>query len=128
MNLFLISLAYGRFHYGQGLILLGRLGFDFSRFWFRFFSIADLGRTFFSPWQRLGEDYKKSFNPQAWAETFLINTLMRLFGMGVKSLIFGGWILATAGTVIFSLLTFIVWLLLPFLIGLIFLLGGRLIF
>lgn len=113
MELVLLPFAYFRWHYGRALLGWWYLWRNFIWFWFRFFSIADLGRTFFSPWRRLGEGYGQTFNLEKWLESFLVNTLMRLVGIIVKTVILIIWLLAVLGTIISGLLALVVWVLLP---------------
>lgn len=116
MTFNLIFPAYFIWHYGAAFT--GLLALYKTALWFtwRFFSVGTLIRTLFSPWRRLGEEYKKGFDPEAFFGTLLVNTLMRIIGaifrlvlvvIGMATLL----IVALGG-----LATFVVWTLMPALV------------
>src|SRR3989338_4173067 len=113
MPLFAVPLAYLGWHYTLALRDLIGLARNFLAFVAHFFSLTILVKTFFSPWRRLDENYQKGFNPGAWLQTFILNTLMRLFGVFCRFwlILVGGLIwLVTFGL---AILAFLVWLILP---------------
>ncbi len=93
------------------------------RFIYHFFSLPTLIKTFFAPWRRLGEQYRKVFDPGAWFETFILNALMRLLGMFFRLwlILTGLAVLAVASVA--AVVIFIFWLILPLAVAIIFL-GG----
>lgn len=116
MNVAVVLGSYFFWHYtlafGELLILYR----DFLWFIGRWFSFGVLLRTLFSPWRRLGEKYRGGFNLGAWAETLMINLLMRLVGLVFRlGLLFIGLILWLAAALL-GLGFFLLWPLLPFLI------------
>lgn len=76
------------------------------------FSLSLMFRTFFEPFERLGERYHRG-NISAFFETFVVNTLMRMVGMVVRFcvIIIGLtlWIFAA----VFCLAGVLVWIMLP---------------
>lgn len=87
-------------------------------FWFvsHLFSIKELLKTFFSPWQRLGERYGGGFDIAKWFEVKAVNTLMRLVGMFIRLTMIILGVLSLVVTSILSVCILIVWTLLPALI------------
>jgi hypothetical protein len=80
--------------------LLGIIG-NFLWFFYEFFSIPLLLKTLFVPFHRLQETAQKGFKPSAWAEAFIVTTLMRLVGAFLRIL------LITIG-IFFMILTIVV--------------------
>ena len=95
-------------------------------FVFHFFSIGLLLRTFASPWQRLGEAYSRS-SGSSFFETFVINTIMRLVGMCVRTVVIACGLVALACTFILELCAAVVWVFMPFIIVFLFVSGLRLL-
>ena len=75
---------YFAWHYTGGLLACLRLWADFLWFIYHFFSAPVIMRTLFTPWRRLGEPYRSGFDPERALETFIVNLLMRLFGLVVR--------------------------------------------
>ncbi|HEY4476907.1 MAG TPA: hypothetical protein VJB69_02940 [Candidatus Paceibacterota bacterium] len=84
MILFTFFSRYFAWHYTNGLVGCIRLLADFLWFIYHFFSIPVLGRTLFTPWRRLGESYRRGFDPEGVLETIIVNVLMRLFGLVMR--------------------------------------------
>ncbi len=84
LKLFLSGIIW---HYTKAYVEIIRLFRDFIWFILHLFSVKDLSRTIFYPWQRLGEPYQGGFNISAWFSAFVVNTLMRLVGFVVKSFV-----------------------------------------
>lgn len=116
--------AYLSWHYSAALLALFNIWRNFVWFTYHFFSIGLLTRTLFSPWRRLGEDYKKgSLDVESWFETLVVNTLMRAVGVLVRLavIIFGS--LALVLITIAILPALVAWLFLPLAAGAL-LIGG----
>ena len=82
---------------------------------FNFFSVSLLFRTFFSRFERMGEDYKKGFNIGENLSTFVINTLMRIVGMGIRSIVIIVGLLCVLLAFLFGIILGILWMLFPLL-------------
>ncbi len=104
---------YAVWHYGTALRDQVRIASNFVWFCKEFFSFSILVRTFFSPFHRLDEGYAKGFRPGAWAETFLLNMLMRIVGAGARTVVLIVGALVTSLVCIGAVLVFVVWLLAP---------------
>lgn len=121
-----LCFSYFFWHYTRALAEL--LGICRNLLWFvyHFFSLGVLGKTLFSPWQKLDEPYKKGFRPSAFFETFVINIVMRIVGFLVRSfvIIFGAtiWLIVLIAEAVF----FLSWLLLPLVIVVFIVSGVRL--
>ena len=76
---------YFGWHYRLALVAWWRIYRNLLWFLFNFFSVALLFRTLAAPWRRLNEAYPKGFNPGVIVETLVVNGLMRLFGLAVRS-------------------------------------------
>lgn len=126
MNWWRVFLAYFKWHYSQGILSLLERWRDFIWFWTKFFSLRDLLATFFLPWRRLGETYA-GFNPRAWLETFLLNTMLRIVGVIIRTVIVAIWLILVIGTILAGVLALVVWLIWPLIIVLLILVGLHLI-
>jgi len=111
---------YILWHYTLGLAAATAFGFHLVRFLINFFSLGLLAKTLFAPWRRLGETYAQGLQPNAWFETLIVNTLMRLVGVIIRlSLIVIGLIVSGLAACL-ALVVVVLWLAVPILfIGLI---------
>ncbi len=114
MNLFHNAGAYFVWHYSQGIRDLSHLWGSLIAWAWHFFSIPQLLRTLFSPWQRM--DYKlrqPGLHPGQFFGDLIISLLMRLFGFLVRiPTILLGLILLVFMCFLFPLAV-LIWLLLP---------------
>jgi hypothetical protein len=78
------------------------------------FSLSLMLRTFFQPFERLGEHYSGG-GIQTFFETFIVTTLMRLVGMAVRSCILIVGVVALICACAFVVCGICVWIVLPFL-------------
>lgn len=127
MPLATLPFAYLGWHYSIALkdfVVIARNSLTFV---YHFFSLPILLRTFFSPWRRLGESYKKGFYPGEWLQTFILNLIMRLFGIFLRFwlILFGFLVLVV--DIFLILLFLILWLVLPFVIIILFVAGLNLL-
>ncbi len=70
-----------RFGLSEYLYAWGRV----HRFFFEYFSVGLLARSFFAPFHRISERKKPGFDLEDITETFVINVLMRIVGALVRS-------------------------------------------
>ncbi len=124
MKFFMIAPYYLYWHYTRGLAELSKNLFNFLIFELNFFSVKDLLTTLFSPFQRLRESYGNSIvDFESIASAFVVNTLMRIIGFIVRSVILiTAFIVLTISTLLVPILL-LLWLVLPLLL-LIFLFGA----
>ena len=125
MKFFMIGPYYLYWHYTRGISELSKNLFNFIIFQFHYFSVKDLIFTFFSPFQRLKEEYSpNSFEIEKILSTFVLNTLMRIVGMLVRSVLLSIAIICIVISLILVPIILLTWLILPVL--LLFLFGGSL--
>ncbi len=118
---------YIKWHYSQAILDIVGIIKNFLWFFYDFFSISLLLKTFFKPFRRLGEDYNKGLDLQAIAESFIINTLMRFVGMLLRTLLIIMGVICIIFTLLFGLFFIISWLLAPLLVLFLILFGLKLI-
>ena len=103
-------------HYTFALKNIFGISTNFIWATFHFFSLSLLARSFFAPWERLNEAYRKGMGIGDFFGTLFINLLMRLIGAFLRGLvIFGGMILAFL-LILSSVMIYILWLALPLLV------------
>lgn len=113
MNLVSIIPQYITWHYTKSmkdfLSLWSRL------FWFVafFFSFKDLFKTFFSPFARLNETYKKGFNLGDFMSTLVVNILMRIVGVLIRTCIILLGLISFILAAVLGAVLFIIWITLP---------------
>ena len=115
--------SYLMWHYTSAIKDFLKVSGNFVWFFYHFFSIPVLVETFFSPFKRMGEQYKKGFDIGAFLGTFVVNTLMRIVGVISRTLVIGVGIVTIILVVTLSLALFGVWLILPALVPTLFLMG-----
>lgn len=86
-------------------------------------------KTFFSPWKRMHEEKPPAgtFDPGYYAGSILVNILMRMVGMGVRSIIILLSLLVLAVIFTFGMLFIAFWFIAPFAIFIIFFNGLALV-
>jgi len=87
MKFLRIFLGYVKWHYTRAIISLSITWKNLSRFLFEYFSIKPLLLNFFSPWKRKIDAYKKGSGLDKWFESIVINIIMRIVGMIVRSVV-----------------------------------------
>ena len=106
-------LAYGKWHYSQGLRELFGVAGNFLWFVAHFFSFKLLLKTLFVPWKRLGENYEGGFNLSAFASSLIVNGLMRVVGFATKTVVLFVGFISYILVLIFSFFILIIWVLAP---------------
>lgn len=114
----LIIPYYIRWHYGRGVAEGIAIYKDVVWFLYNFFSISVLLRTFFSPWERLGEEYvkKPGIHPGEYFSTLTVNTIMRGVGILLRTGIIIAGLIAVAVASVAGVAVFIGWIGLPLII------------
>ncbi len=113
MKFAILPLHYLWWHYTLALRDLTVVSGNLLWFIYRFFSLPSLVKTLFSPWRRLGEGYRRGFNPQAFLETLVVNTLMRIVGVIFRLVMIAVGLMALVVAILVGILFFIFWFLLP---------------
>jgi len=126
MNMLSFLLGYLGWHYSTGFAEIKNFNWLLLRRVWDGFSLKSILRTFFSPWKRMAEEYKRG-RPEEWFGTLIVNSLMRLVGMAVRSLIIIiGFLIFFLG-IIFSVCLLIAWALWPIMILILFFMGVKLL-
>ena len=71
----------------------------------------------------MGEQYKEGLDIEAFFETFVVNTLMRIVGVVARIFVIGAGIVTIVLAVVLGIALFGVWILLPAFVPTLFLMG-----
>ncbi len=113
----MIGPYYIYWHYTQGLAELIKNFWNFVIFELHFFSVTDLLRTLFSPFQRLKENYGGNITDlENILSTFVVNIIMRIIGLLVRTFILVFAFVSLTLTFLLFPLIIIFWLVLPVLL------------
>jgi hypothetical protein len=128
MRALLIVPYYIHWHYSRALHGIIAIAGNIIWFIWNFFSIGILAKTLFAPWQRLQEAHHRGFDLGGYVSTMLLNTIMRFVGFLIRFI----FIIIGLATIAFAFLAtigvFIVWLLLPVVVVVMFIFGIILLF
>ena len=83
----LIIFSYFKWHYSQSLKDAVSIWRNFLVFFYHFFSIGILARTFFKPWRKMKEHYGGGLDMANLFESFIVNSVLRIVGMVLRSFI-----------------------------------------
>ena len=111
---------YLGWHYGRGTVETIVIFKDFLLFVPKFFSIGTLFKTLFSPFQRLTERYGGGLNLGDLAQVIIVNVLMRIVGFIVRLFFIIIGLIAFIATFLLEVILFIIWMAMPFIIALTF--------
>lgn len=113
MHPLLIIPHYLAWHYTRGLRDVYTRARDFLWFVWHMFSLPTMVQTFFEPFQRLGVDAPKGFNPERFFEALVTTTVMRIVGMCMRTgvLILG--VLSLCSVFCIAVCFAFLWLLIP---------------
>jgi hypothetical protein len=126
--MFRFILSYFIWHYSLALKDIYNLILHFLEFIYHFFSIKVLSKTLFSPWRKLDEPYKGGLNVSLFFETFVVNVIMRVVGFFMRFFIIIVGFACLLLTVLGGVASYIVWILLPFILILLTVSSIRLLF
>ncbi len=116
MHLLYLIPFYAKWHYTEGLIDLARNWKSFIAFVLHFFSLGLLVRTWFAPFGRLDEEYKKGLDAEAFFETLVANTLMRVVGFVLRTFVIVMGLFSLLMVVALGPVVFVLWTFAPFII------------
>ncbi|MFA5291342.1 MAG: hypothetical protein WC385_03510 [Candidatus Paceibacterota bacterium] len=120
---------YFIWHYGRAISDLTRIYRNLIAFTFTFFSVSVLVQSFFAPWRRMGEDYpERSVDPFDYFSTFLVNLIMRLVGIFMRTIVIVLGMVATLLVILSYPVALAIWITLPFLAVIVFFIGFGLLF
>lgn len=128
MKLLIFPLSYLVWHYTLAIrdfaIIIGNLLW----FLYHYFSIPILLKTLFSPWRRLAESYSHNIlRPNDFFSTLIVNSLMRVFGFLVRTVMILTGILMWLSSLVLGILAMAFWILLPIIIPALIFFGSYLI-
>ena len=123
MHLLYLIPFYIKWHYTEGFKDLSRNWKSFIAFVLHFFSIGLLFRTWFAPFGRLDEEYRKEFGAEVFFETLVTNTLMRVVGFVLRAFVIVIGLLTLLFMVVLGPVALVLWALAPFIILFLFTLG-----
>ncbi len=123
MPFLFLPASYFAWHYSRSLAEYWQVAGNLIWFVFNFFSINILIKTLLSPWHRLQDEPVPITKPIKFLEGFIVNFMMRLVGLIIRLslLVFG--LIFTLASIVVAVVGFIIWFLMPVLIGLAFI-GG----
>jgi hypothetical protein len=108
-----LALYYIRWHYSHGVTDLIGIVRNFLWFFYEFFSIPLLLKTFFVPFHRLAVTATQGFHPEEWFEAFIVTTLMRIVGAFMRTLLIVLGLALMLATLLIGLGVLVVWLMAP---------------
>lgn len=123
-----LFLSYLWWHYTSALADLVRNYFNFVGFLKNFFSLGLLTKTLFAPWRRMGEKYGSILDFGNFFGSLIVNTLMRLVGLVIKSIIIIFGLAVIFLSVFVFIAIFVFWLAAPLLIIFLFVFSLGLLF
>lgn len=113
MKAALVIPSYIAWHYSTALREIWGISTNFVWFLYHFFSIPILLKTLVAPWHKLGEKYKKGFDPGALLSTFVINTILRVVGFVVRIVVIIFALFLIVSLVAVTLAFYVLWLAAP---------------
>lgn len=116
MNALALIPYYIIWHYSIAFRDIFRVWKNFLWFIFHFFSVGIILKTFISPWRRLSEEKGKIFEPRQFFSALAINTLMRIVGVFIRTVMLIVAFTAIVLVFIAGILFFVFWAFAPFLI------------
>jgi len=129
MRFLAVVVHYLIWHYTRALVEFSHIYKNIIAFVYNFFSVPILIRSYFAPWRRMGEAYPKNvLNFAELGSVLAVNLIMRLVGVVMRTVMIIVGLVVTVVAIIFYPVLLILWLLLPFIITVLILLGLGLLF
>ncbi len=117
MGLFIVFGDYIHWHYSRAFSDIFHIWRNVTYFVFNFFSIPLLLRTLFSPWKRIEATREtQGLDIGDFISTKIVNTIMRLIGALMRGSLIVVGLFFVGLSVVFGLLFFVLWTLLPFVV------------
>jgi len=111
-----IILGYLKWHYGKALATTFAFWKNILVYLFNYFSLKNLIGNFFAPWKRLADSYPKQFNFKVYFGIFIVNTIMRIVGIIMRTIIIIIGLFVCVIYVVFLPASLLFWLALPVII------------
>ncbi|MFA5736854.1 MAG: hypothetical protein WCX70_00605 [Candidatus Paceibacterota bacterium] len=129
MNILSVIGHYFFWHYSIALFRFTLIYRDILFFIKDYFSLSILLKSFFEPWRRMGEAYPEDkFKLKEVLAVFVVNSLMRLVGMIMRSIIIIIGVVSLILIVFLYPILILLWLGLPLIILLLLGFGFKLLF
>ena len=119
----MMLLSYLQWHYGDGLHAVARNGRFRVVAFLHYFSVSELSRTLFSPWHRILESSGPHFDPVRIVTSAIMNIFSRLTGALMRFAVIVIGLVAGFCAAVFSLLAVALWLIAPFAVPLLIVIG-----
>ena len=87
MTLSLFVTDYMRWHYREAPAALFHIWLNLMRYTEQLFSVRLHAHTLFSPWHRITDTPRKKFDVEEFAMAFVVNTMSRLIGFLLRTLL-----------------------------------------
>jgi len=123
MNFLLITPYYLKWHYSKAIFSIFEIWKNLMWFLWNFFSIKILLKTFFSPFERLKEKYSGGLDIENFMSAMIVNLIMRLIGIVIRTTIIIFGLLVCIFFVILGIFGFIIWFFLPLILVYIFIIS-----
>ena len=107
---------YLLWHYTEAYKELFSVSKNLIWFVISFFSIPQLLKTLFSPWRRIVEEKKKSWNFEDFASRIVINIISRIIGAIMRLIVIGIGLVFLFATLAISVITCVLWVFMPIII------------
>jgi len=114
---------YFAWHYTQAILNFFSIWANFIRFATTHFSFVILLKTLFMPYKRLTEKYRGGLNLEQLFETLVISFVMRIVGFIIRTLIILIGLIVLLIVLFSGTVLFLIWLILPFLLIFLFVVG-----
>lgn len=113
MRALLLFPYYVHWHYGRALQGIKNITSNLVWFLWHFFSIGLMMSTLLEPWQRLHEERKRGLDIESYMSTLVINVIMRIVGILVRSIFIITGLVSIIITILGGIIMFAAWLILP---------------
>lgn len=123
----LFPLQYFKWHYTVAYKDMLRIATNYLWFFWHFFSIPVLLKTFLAPWKRLGEERLRRGGLKNLLSRVVVNTLMRCVGVLIRGVTIAVGLITLVLAFAASLISYVVWTVLPFILLFLFIAGLTLI-
>jgi len=108
-----LPFLYIMWHYTRGIQEYLNVWTNVVWFLYNFFSIPLLARTLIAPWRRLDEHKRVGLNLEALFEKILINGVVRVIGIFLRTFVILSGFMAILLALILGFVFFVVWVLMP---------------
>lgn len=123
MAILILSWQFMIWYYTAALLNFVKISRDFIWFLYHFFSIPILIPTLFSKWKRIGDVRTKKFNIADFFSVLIVNSIMRIVGFFIRSFVVIAGLVSIVLAIVVEIAVFVIWLFLPIIIAVLFVLG-----